>query len=130
MGAVPLLLQLAGAPPPDTELAAAHCLLKLVHLHPGDTAAVLAGPGHASMMVPLLDPAAARARAAAGEGPGFNVDLAPLLLLALATAAEARPELLKEQDGALRSAVAACLEAVRDPGLARRWGRLLRAGAG
>ncbi|KAL4419367.1 hypothetical protein ABPG75_005869, partial [Micractinium tetrahymenae] len=129
VGALPLLLELAGALHPDTALAAAHCLLKLVHLHAGDAAAVLAVPDSLALLGPLLDPAAAAERAAVGEGPGFNADLAPLLLLALAAAAEARPGLLQEQGGALRSAVGACLEAVRDPGLARRWGKLLRAGA-
>lgn len=127
---MPLLLELAGAPLPDTALAAAHCLLKLVHLHTGETAAVLAVPEHLALLCMLLDPAAAAERAAAGEGPGFNTDLAPLLLLALAAAAEARPGLLREQGGMLRPAVGACLEAVRDPGLTRRWGKLLRAGAG
>lgn len=130
VGAVPLLLELTGSPLPDTTLAAAHCLLKLTHLHASDAAAVLAVPGHLALLCALLDPEAAAERAAAGEGPGFNADLAPLLLLAAAAAAEAQPGLLREEGGVLRSAVGACLAAARDPGLARRWGKLLRAGAG
>ena len=77
------------------------------------------------------DPAAAAAAAAADEGPGraaapaFNADLAPLLLLVLAQVAEARPQLLRQYGASLRPAVAACLDAVGDPGLRRRWSPLL-----
>lgn len=134
---LPLLLELASSAQHDTALAAAHCLLKAAHLHPGDAAAVLAEPESVACLVSLLDPAASGSTAAAAAAsafaeepqqmaaPAFNADTAPLLLLVLAQLAAARPELLREYGASLRPAVAACLDAVGDPGLRRRWAPLL-----
>ncbi|PSC68021.1 serine threonine-kinase ULK4 isoform B [Micractinium conductrix] len=77
VGALPLLLELAGGAESEVAVAAAHGALKLLHLHPGDTA-------------------------------------------------EARPALLRDHGDVLRPAVSACLEAIGDPGLRRRWAPLLR----
>lgn len=139
-----LLLELAGSPDQETALAAGHCLLKACHLHPGDAAAVLADPRSIALLASLLDPVGAPAkgaslgRHAAGgtaglpqppgqQAAGFNADHSPLLLLVLAQVVEARPQLLQQYGASLRPAVAACLAAVRDPGLQRRWSKLLAA---
>lgn len=126
VGALPLLLELAGGAESEVAVAAAHGALKLLHLHPGDTAGVLGSRECASLMVPLLDPAAAAAQQVSIGGPGWNADVAPLMLLVLAGAAEARPALLRDHGDVLRPAVSACLEAIGDPGLRRRWAPLLR----
>jgi len=136
VGALPLLLELAGCPLPEAALAAAHCLLKLALLHPVDAASVLATPECVGLLTTLLDPAAAAAAAAEHQalgsgsngGGGFHPELAPLVLLALAAAVEARPALLQDHGSQLRPALAACLEAVPDPGLKRRWAKLLCGG--
>ncbi|PRW59606.1 kinase [Chlorella sorokiniana] len=149
IAALHLLLELAGSLDPDTALAAAHCLLKAAHLHPADAAAVMAAPESMALVVGLLDQAAAVSSGAASGGergqqpqhgqpppePGeggeqpppltFHPDCAPLLLLVLAAVVEARPELLHHYGASLRPAVAACLAAVGDPGLKRRWAGLL-----
>lgn len=115
-------------------------------MHPGDAAAVLAAPDSMALLVGLLDQAAAGSSAAARGGSGergllalsepgdvaeqaqlptFHPDCAPLLLLVLAAVVEARPELLHQFGASLRPSVAACLAAVGDPGLKRRWAGLL-----
>ena len=135
IAALPLLLELAASAQPDTALAAAHCLLKAAHLHHADAAAVLAAPESMALLTSLLDPSAAGAaggeqppapleQAPRGE-PVFNTDRAPLLLLVLASVVECRPELLRQYGSTLRPAVSACLAAVGDPGLKRRWAKLL-----
>ncbi|EFN50874.1 hypothetical protein CHLNCDRAFT_141669 [Chlorella variabilis] len=154
-----VLLELAAGPDPDAALSAAHCLLKAAHLHPGDAAAVLATGDNVALLIELMGPrgaagsgAAAAAAGGAGGGSGggggeqqegwpqqqqpppqlaaFQADLAPLLLLVLAAVVEARPGLLREHGAALRPAVTACLQAVGDAGLKRRWARLLAAQGG
>lgn len=156
IAALHLLLELAGSPDLDIALAAAHCLLKAAHLHPADAAAVLAAPESMALLVGLLDQAAVDGSGAGSGGsgsegrlalhgqqppepgepgeqlpqPAFHPDCAPLLLLVLAAVVDARPELLHQYGSGLRPAVAACLAAVGDPGLKRRWaGLLARTGA-
>ena len=141
------MLELAATAEPETAQVAAHCLLKAAHLHPGDAAAVLAAPENIALLVSLLDPTPAGGAAAGSQGqqqqrgqpeaqqqleqlaqqarPAFSPELAPLLLLVLASVVEARPELLHQHGPSLRHAVGACLAAVGDPGLKRRWSPLL-----
>ena len=138
VAALPLFLDIATQQPVDSDvaLAAAHCLLKAAHLHPGDAAAVLlATPDAALQLACLLDPAGGAA-VAAGQLPlpheqqlqreALHTDVAPLLLVVLASLVERRPQLLAAA-GVLRPALQACLAAVGDPGLARRWSALLAA---
>jgi hypothetical protein len=111
---------------------------------------VLAAEANMQLLVELLDPRGGGSGAAAAAAGGalsalqlggeqladqqqqqqrqqaaFHADLAPLLLLVLAAVVDARPGLLRERSALLRPAVAACLAAVGDPGLKRRWARLL-----
>lgn len=145
VGELHLMLELAATAEPETAQVAAHCLLKAAHLHPGDAAAVLAAPENIALLVCLLDPTPAGGAAAGSQGqqqqergqpeaqqqlaqqarPAFSPELAPLLLLVLASVVEARPELLHQHGPSLRHAVGACLAAVGDPGLKRRWSPLL-----
>lgn len=143
---MPLLLELASSAEPETALAAAHSLLKVSHLHAAAAAAELASPDTAALLVSLLEAGATAPPQGSAERrsperrqrpqadsqqvqhparPTFPTDIAPLLLLATAAVVEARPDLLRQHGAALRPAVAACLAAVGDPGLKRRWAGLL-----
>lgn len=130
MSSFHLLLELASSPDGEVALAAAHCLLKAAHLHPAQAASVLAEEANIELLACLMAPQRKDASNDAGrrteqQATTCHADLAPLLLLMLAAAAEAQPALLHEQGTALRPVVHACLAAVGDPGLKRRWARLL-----
>lgn len=130
LSTVHLLLELASSPDGEVALAAAHCLLKVTHLHPAQAAAVLAEEANVQLLAGLLaqqcsDPCGDARRPTERQASACYADLAPLLLLLLAAAAEAQPALLHERGDVLRPVVFACLAAVGDPGLKRRWAHLL-----